>query len=337
MLTPLYLIRASHLNPVLQYMHSLSMPVESLLEQTDLSFALIANPNQFILQKKMWLLLELAAASKEMPHFSLTFTENSHLSQYGEFTELLLKAGNLFQALQFLIHHINLHSNNNLLWLEEREQSIWICRSRFEGHKGKCWQIEQHVMSFICLLIDHYAGPKWSPKKVKMQNSECVGIQHSRFFNRAEVKLNYHYSAIAIDSELLKDRSLSNDLSSATSLERIPDDFVEGLKRLLKQNYFGQAWRAENIAANLETSVRTLKRKLQAQGTSLRQIFDEIRFQQACDLIKKDIHDYEELAEKLSYTHPNNFVRAFKRWSGVTPREYIRLRNIELMQKNSIS
>ena len=38
-------------------------------------------------------------------------------------------------------------------------------------------------------------------------------------------------------------------------------------------------------------------------------------------------YEYEILAEKLMYTHPNNFVRAFKRWSGITPREFIRLRN----------
>jgi len=42
------------------------------------------------------------------------------------------------------------------------------------------------------------------------------------------------------------------------------------------------------------------------------------------------------LAEKLSYTHVNNFVRAFKRWSGITPREYMRLRNQQLLNKSGM-
>ncbi|WP_413694304.1 helix-turn-helix domain-containing protein [Psychromonas sp. KJ10-2] len=78
-----------------------------------------------------------------------------------------------------------------------------------------------------------------------------------------------------------------------------------------------------------------LKRKLQEQGTSLRKVFDEVRFQQACDLIDQDIYDYQVLAEKLSYTHVNNFVRAFKRWSGITPREYMRLRDNQLLNKSA--
>ena len=332
--TRLHLIRASHLHPVIQYMQTLSMPVESLLEEAELSLALLVEPNQLILEKKVWRFLELAAEFNNMPHLATSLTEQSHLSQYGGFTEHLLKADNLYQALQFLIQEINLHHNNNYFWIQESEECIWICRPQHPYIKDNQWQVEQHVMSLLCMLIEFYAGEGWLPKKIKLQDNKAVGIERSRFFKNTEIKLGQPYSAIAIDHILLKDRSLISQFPKPSSLDYIPDSFVQGFKLLLKQNYFGQSWLAENIATALETSVRTLKRKLHSQGTSLRKVFDEVRFQQACDLIEQDVHDYDVLAEKLSYTHANNFVRAFKRWSGITRREYIRLRNIELLKKN---
>ena len=332
--TRLHLIRASHLSPVIQYMQTLSMPVDSLLEQVELSMDLLREPNQLILENKVWHFLELAAEFNNMPHLAASLTEQSYFSQYGEFTEQLLKADNLYQALQFLIKEISLHHNNNYFWLKESEQCIWICRPQHPYVKDNQWQIEQHVMILICMLIEHYAGPGWIPKQIKLQDNKAMGIEQSRFFKNAEITLGQPYSAIAIDHRFLKERSLETTLSKPSDLEYIPDSFVQGFKLLLRQNYFGQGWLAENIASILNTSVRTLKRKLHAQGTSLRKVFDEVRFQQACDLIEQDVHNYDVLAEKLSYTHANNFVRAFKRWSGITPREYIRLRNIELLKKS---
>jgi AraC-like DNA-binding protein len=333
MTTTLHLIRASHLNPILQYMHSLSLPVGSLLERVGLNNSLLIEPNQFIIETKIWKLLELVANEHHIIDLGAACAEESNLSDYGEFIQLLLKADNLYQALQLLIHKMNLHSSKSLWWLEESDGFIWLCRPQYAYGKNKCWQAEQHVMTLMSMIIVHYAGAEWTPHKIILQQPESKWIASSRFFKAADIKLNNHYSAIAIEPCLLKDRSHSNEISVPSTLQIIPNDFVQSFKVLLKQNYFGQVWLAENIALNLEMSVRTLKRKLQSQKTSLREVFDEVRFQQAQDLIEEGIYDYGLLADKLSYTHPNNFVRAFKRWSGITPREYIRLRNIELMKK----
>ncbi|MDN2664531.1 AraC family transcriptional regulator [Psychromonas sp. 14N.309.X.WAT.B.A12] len=330
----LHLIRASHLSVIVQYVRTLSLPVEALLEQADLDHIELDNSNQLILETKVWRFLELAAEMKGMSHLGGLLAEDSHLSEYGEFTKQLLEADNLYQALHFLIHKIGLHNNNSLFWLKESEQCVWICRPQYPYVKDKLWQAEQHVLSLLCKVIENYAGDGWQPKKIKLQDTVGLGLDQSRFFNDAEVELGQRYSAIAIEHDLLEDRHLSKTFSNSSKLDCIPDCFLQSFKLLLKQNYFGQGWLAENIASSLGTSVRTLKRKLHEQGTSLRKVFDEVRFQQACDLINQDIYDYQELAEKLSYTHVNNFVRAFKRWSGITPREYMRLRDQQLLNKN---
>lgn len=336
--TALHLIRASYLNFIIKSMEGTSMniPVGCLLERAELNVEQLNDPNKLLLESKVWDFLAFAAELQNMPHLGIYVVEEKKLFESNKFLEHLLSVNDLSQSLKLLVDEIGFYNNNNALWFEETEECIWVCRSRYPTYRHSLWQIEQVSMSLICMLVAHYAGDEWFPKQVKFQDAEGKGTEQSHFFKHANIQLGLPYSAIAIDHKLLKDRSPSLNALNKPELEKIPDTFTKAFKVLLKQNYFGQNWLAEDIAATLEMSVRTLKRKLRSQNTSLREVFDEIRFQQACELIEQDVHDYKLLAEKLSYTHPNNFVRAFKRWSGVTPREYIRLRQIELLKINPV-
>lgn len=336
--TALPLIRASHLNFIINSMRDLplAIPVESLLEAVGINSEQLNTPDKLMLETKVWHFLTLAAELQQMPHLGFYIFESTRSFDSHTFFKQLLGAANLFQALQLLINKVGAYNNNNVLWLKESEEYVWICRSHYPKSKHGVWQAEQITMGLICMLIEHYAGSSWSPKYVKFQDRDAEGTDQSRFFKHTKIKLGHRYSAIAIEHALLINRDVGDDPLTGYPLNEIPDSFTQAFKLLLKENYFGQEWLAEDIAATLEMSVRTLKRKLQSQGTSLREVFDEVRFQQACDLIEQGIHDYTTLARKLSYTHPNNFVRAFKRWNGTTPREYIRLRQVQLINSDNL-
>ncbi|WP_413691673.1 AraC family transcriptional regulator ligand-binding domain-containing protein [Psychromonas sp. KJ10-2] len=262
----LHLIRASHLIAVVQYMHSLSLPVDTLLQKAELDHVPLDDANQLILETKVWRFLELAAEMKAMPHLGGVLAEQSDLAEYGDFTKQLLEADNLYQALHFLIHKIGLHNNNSLFWLKENEQCVWICRPQYPYVKDKQWQAEQHVLGLLCKIIENYAGPGWQPSKIKLQDTLGLGLEHSQFFSNAQIQLGQRYSGIAIEHSLLQERQLSKTFANASSLESIPDCFVQSFKLLLKQNYFGQGWLAENIAYSLGTSVRTLKESCRSRG-----------------------------------------------------------------------
>ena len=49
---------------------------------------------------------------------------------------------------------------------------------------------------------------------------------------------------------------------------------------------------------------------------------DEARYRQACKLLAERGTRISEVAYALGYNDVANFSRAFKRWSGKTPREY---------------
>lgn len=332
MLAPLYLIRASHINPIVKQMDALAMPTEQLLEEVGICKELLNKPEQLILESKFCNLLVLASKKFSLPNLGSYLTENIDLSEYGVFQSQILKAQNLSSALTLLEQHVGLHNNNREFWLKEESGTVWFCSNFDLSCKQGRWQIEQHILNLMCRLVEHYAGAGWVPEKVRLQANNTQGIENSRYLKSAKLRRNQAYSAIAIEADLLAGNN-PEEKSLVEGLDRVPDNFTSGFKHLLKANYFGQDWLADNIASTLGISVRTLKRKLRAQETSLREIFDETRFQQACELIEKGIYDYKQLADSLSYTHPNNFVRAFKRWSGITPREYIRRHKQALFER----
>ena len=73
------------------------------------------------------------------------------------------------------------------------------------------------------------------------------------------------------------------------------------------------------LAAQVNVSERTLRRRLVAQNASYRDLRDEARYERARDLLINSELSISEVAQALGYADPRSFRRAFKRWSGELP------------------
>ena len=69
-------------------------------------------------------------------------------------------------------------------------------------------------------------------------------------------------------------------------------------------------------------SERTIKRHLQAQGTTFLQILAEVRFSQARKLLQQPQYTIQNVADLVGYEEATNFIRAFKKMFGATPSQY---------------
>jgi AraC-like DNA-binding protein len=78
----------------------------------------------------------------------------------------------------------------------------------------------------------------------------------------------------------------------------------------------------ELIARELNLSSRTLRRRLEEQGSSFRQLQEEVRQALAEELLAISSLSLEDIAERLGYSEVSNFLHAFKRWKGLTPGHY---------------
>lgn len=78
----------------------------------------------------------------------------------------------------------------------------------------------------------------------------------------------------------------------------------------------------EAIAAELCMTSRTLRRHLVAEGTTFRDLVDEVRLILALELIETAHMGHKEIALRLGFHDLSSFIQAFRRWKGVTPSVY---------------
>lgn len=78
----------------------------------------------------------------------------------------------------------------------------------------------------------------------------------------------------------------------------------------------------ENLARLLNLKPLTLYRRLKDEGTSYQKIKDNIRRETAIGKLVKGKLSVEEVSEIVGFIEPRSFTRAFKNWTGLTPRNY---------------
>jgi AraC-like DNA-binding protein len=76
------------------------------------------------------------------------------------------------------------------------------------------------------------------------------------------------------------------------------------------------------IAAELHLSPRSLRRHLEAEGTSFRTLSEEVLETLAEELLTTAHLKLEEVATRLGYAEPASFIHAFKRWKGMSPNAF---------------
>lgn len=78
----------------------------------------------------------------------------------------------------------------------------------------------------------------------------------------------------------------------------------------------------ENVANQLNLSIRNLQRRLKEAGTTYQIILDDSREALALSLIKDLNMPLYEISFLVGFTEPSAFYKAFKRWTGKRPGDY---------------
>jgi len=79
---------------------------------------------------------------------------------------------------------------------------------------------------------------------------------------------------------------------------------------------------ADDLAAWLNLSPRTLHRQLKEEGASLQALKDAVRRDMASDLLLRSTRPIKQVAAEVGFQNEKSFMRAFKSWTGLTPDEF---------------
>lgn len=110
---------------------------------------------------------------------------------------------------------------------------------------------------------------------------------------------------------LLETLPASDDDALSTSIRRSVLSHLQGGEPTL-----------QHVAADLYMSTRTLHRRLAAQGQTFRGLLEQTRFELAKSYLADRRLSLADVSILLGYAEQSPFTHAFKRWAGMTPKQW---------------
>jgi AraC-like DNA-binding protein len=186
-------------------------------------------------------------------------------------------------------------------------------------------------------VLDHLAAPMVVREVRLVHARESARGEYERMF-RAPVVFGANRNELVFDSAILdqpvcrRDPDLARFLSRYASqeLSRIPilTDLPSRLTQILhRQLEDGGSVDVESVADLLGMPVRSMQRRLADHVTSFSVLLDQARRSLAPTLLAEPESNVEQVGFRLGYSEPTAFIRAFKKWYGVTPGSYRRARS----------
>jgi AraC-like DNA-binding protein len=93
-------------------------------------------------------------------------------------------------------------------------------------------------------------------------------------------------------------------------------------RRILERGLKGEWPTADDVASQLAMSTQHLRRVLREEGTSMTAIKEELLRDAAVASLVRGEETIADLSERLGFSEPSAFHRAFRRWTGSAPGTY---------------
>ena len=254
-----------------------------------------------------------------------------HVSSYGLLGFSLLSAATLGEALQTAFRFPALLGTLFELRLQRDGDSAWIEAS----HYRECTQLERFNTEFclasLKLICDDLLGTALPLEHADFSHAPPNYQQRYREDFACPVQFSAASNRIRFASAWLDKRlpladpvSYRDTLARCTELNRefVSRQALISRVRQLLASQMPQVPSLDDLARQLRCSSRTLRRQLQEVGSSYQNLLDELRFEQARQLLEQRHLPIAHIAERLGYSETASFRHAFLRWSGTSPRRY---------------
>jgi len=332
------LIRAFFLEPVVGELRRLGLPTEQVLGEHGVSLDALASPYRWMPLRTHIGLFEDAAKVTSNDLVGLDLGMGFHQQMLGPFAALLQSARTLGDAFEFLRSFQHAWQANTTFVVERGEE---LSHFLYVINDPKIWprrQDAEFTLAAQVAMIRELGLPRWHPEAVEFEHPLPKGCDRLTAFFGAPVRGGMLGNRITVRTEDL-DRPLRH------GGDHLPRDFAKTLSRHLLDLMHNEdsdsgsgiaeivaasidrrlghsLMTIETVAGDLNMSTRSLRRKLDDAGTSFRAILQERRHAKAEMLLLSQTVQTAELAERLGYSDAAVFSRAFKEWTGLSPKQF---------------
>jgi len=209
-------------------------------------------------------------------------------------------------AILRLIHDENMQDHNH--FMSNALLMIW--------HRFACWTVGKYIPLKFAKF--NYPEPEFS--------QEYNYLYHCPLkFDASAIELVFHKKYLdlpIVQTEQSLDQFLINSPAELLAKPGNDDSATAHIRGILSQGDLVDFPDFETIAQHLNSTPQTLRRRLKEEGSSYQEIKDDIRRDAAIYFLGQRQLNINQIAEKIGFSEPSTFHRAFKKWTGVTPGAY---------------
>ena len=273
-------------------------------------------------------LLDLALSLSRDDAFGLRMGEMVNPGNYEVTTHLVAQASSLRDAIESLQRFHRLLADRPFWRFVEGERTASLVFDAGSGSSpARRFRCELTMSGFHKLL--KYIAPSARPQLVGFDYpAPRYAAEYTRVFEGTE-RFGQALTSMVFDKALLDalQKRRNPELRAAIvshaerRVSRMAKDagYAERVRRYVLESAAPDRRDMASVARAIGLSARTLRRRLDEEGTSFREVLDAAMGTLAKRLVASGDQPIEAAAYAMGFAHPSAFHRAFKRWTGATP------------------
>ena len=306
----------------------------ALLQGTGLAERELDNPDLRVSSLQFLTVARNAVAQRAPSNAGLRVGLTFHASCYGMLGYAVLCSTTMRQAFDTMVRYFRLGSGMFVPeWTESADCAVWALPSRADAGLPELtpplyeFIIELSVAALVNVIRDAM-GPWCLPSRLRFAGAPPPHVDElARAFacpiEFGQARSELHFPAAWLD----RVPQLANPITASEvsrTCARLLEEFKwqSGITRRVYHELTqtpGRFPQIESVAGALSMTSRTLRRKLEAEGTSYSELLDSVRHALAADYLKTSLLDTEDIAAALGFCDGASLRRAFKRWTGKSP------------------
>jgi AraC-like DNA-binding protein len=332
------MIRANLLAPILEALSAQGHDTSPLLRQQGLPSVHPIDPYQLVPLAKYVALFEQAALLLNEPFLGLKLGQTFKPELLGPLGFIFQASANLREALHHLSSYVTVWQSGTHMTLVQGKTTAGYTYQIDDPQLRPRRQDAEYSLAATCSLIRNLLGDTWSPLEVHFEHEAGDRISARAYAQtfHAPVFFGQNVNRILLRSSDLTQAGRSPDRSMDRSMvpfmerhlhdlakeSREPESFSSQVTHLIANRIGSGPLTLPAIAAELGMPARSFQRRLAEEKTSFRDLVRGQRRSMAEALMKTTT--VTRVAHTVGYAETAVLSRAFKLWTGTSPKTYAR-------------
>ena len=316
-------------------MKELGVPLEPVFERAGVRLPDFADPETRLPQRTLGHLAHDVARRADCPQFGVLVGGRFSLAAMGALGDLLRHSPTVGSALRAFAgtYHVQDSAATPVL-MRRPGYGVLLGYAALRQDATALRYIYDAAAGILCQMLRELCGPAFRPRAIELAYARPADPAFYRDFFDCKVSFNACLTGVLFDERWLAQPlaqarpATYRELMQRMTLSGNPQalSIVQRAEHALQQQLLGGAASASAVAVQLNVSERSLRRKLDAEGQSFRDLLARRRFDYARQLLRDTDLPIGAIATVLQYQDANAFSRAFRAWADCPPSDW-RLHN----------